>query len=98
MAKMYEDVTRRIRELQAEGKAVTRFSMVNTLDNFNLQTAGCLQCLGVFTTFTTTFEEHYPETLDQMILVNSKLALNHLEFPAENSSFISLLFRSAIYL
>jgi len=70
MAKMFEDASKRVRSLQAEGKNTTRFSMINTLDNFNIVESGCLQCLSVFTTFTSNYEENYPEMMDQMVLVN----------------------------
>lgn len=76
MAKMYEDVTTRVRELQAQGKNVTRFSMLNTLENFNLVESGCLQCLNVFIAFTNNYEENYPETMEDMVLVNSESNYN----------------------
>lgn len=72
---MLEDATARIREEQSAGRNVTRFSMVNTLENFNLVESGCLRCLSVFTAFTNNYEEHYPQTMDQMVLVNSELLL-----------------------
>jgi hypothetical protein len=74
MVKMLEDSTKKVREYQSQGKNVTRWTMLNTLENFNLIETGCLRCLGVYTSFVNNYEMHYPHMMDQLILINSKQA------------------------
>lgn len=43
--KGFEEVTHKIRQLQAKGKMVTQAVYIVNMDNFNLAQQGCLQCM-----------------------------------------------------
>ena len=60
-----------LREAQEVGKNVTRFTMLNSLEHFNLLQSGCIRCLSVYVSFANNYENFYPNMMDQLILVNS---------------------------
>lgn len=40
----FETATKRVRDLQSEGKVVTQFDFIINMENYNLAEQGCLQC------------------------------------------------------
>jgi len=71
MAYALDTGVRRVRELQAEGKNVTQWDFIINMNNFNLIQHGCIQCLPIYTTFVTNYENHFPGSADKILLLNT---------------------------
>jgi len=52
MTKMVEDATKKVRQLEEEGKNVTRWGIIYNLAYFNLVQSGCFQCKSTTTIMT----------------------------------------------
>jgi len=71
MTKAQNDGVSKVRELQAEGKNITQWDFIINMNNFNLVQHGCIQCLPIYTTFVSNYENHFPGSCDKIILLNT---------------------------
>ncbi|ODM89746.1 SEC14-like protein 2 [Orchesella cincta] len=60
-----------VRDLQQEGKNVTRLNLIIDLDGFNIRQHGCVQCLFRILDFLLLYDNNYPGTADRVIFTNT---------------------------
>jgi len=71
MAYAQEAAVRRVRELQTQGKNITQWNFIINMNNFNLVQHACVQCLPIYTTFVSNYENHFPGSADKIMLLNT---------------------------
>ncbi|ODM90083.1 SEC14-like protein 2 [Orchesella cincta] len=70
-----ESITRQIYERQEKGMNVTQMVVLGNADGFNLIQQGCPLCLPIWIQFIQLFENHYPESLDAIIIIDAPPAI-----------------------
>jgi len=68
--KAMDEATIKIREMQKEGKNVTKFFFIVNLDNFNLAQHTCAPCAAGFLQFLRSYENHFPGSADKIVMIN----------------------------
>ncbi|CAL8069485.1 unnamed protein product [Orchesella dallaii] len=71
MDKMLEEATQAVIKLQGMGKNVTQWKVILNMDGFNLIQHACPRCLPGYASFVSSYEEHYPQFADALILINN---------------------------
>ncbi|ODM88895.1 SEC14-like protein 2, partial [Orchesella cincta] len=66
-----EDAAETVRRFQSQGKNVTQFDFLVNMDNYNVITQGCGQCLQFYIALVNGGENHYPGLADKIVLINS---------------------------
>ncbi|ODM90798.1 SEC14-like protein 4 [Orchesella cincta] len=69
--KAIEDATRKVRELQYQGKNVTQWVMLLNMEGFNLRETACPSCLPYYLNFVSSYEKYYPYSVGHMVFVNT---------------------------
>lgn len=72
IAKLMEEATQGLYELQGMGINVTQWKVLLNLDGFGIRTHACTSCLSLYQTFASTYEDHYPGYADVFVLINSE--------------------------
>ncbi|ODM89048.1 SEC14-like protein 2, partial [Orchesella cincta] len=66
-----ENITGQVYERQQKGMNVTQVVVLGSAEGFNLIQHGCPICLPLWIQFVQTIESHYPEALDELIIINA---------------------------
>jgi hypothetical protein len=66
-----ERSTARVRDQQAKGANVSQWTMLLNMEGFGVNSAGCASCLTVYLAYVTKLESFYPNSLKEVILVNT---------------------------
>ncbi|CAL8112992.1 unnamed protein product [Orchesella dallaii] len=69
--KALDEVTAKIRALQREGKQITQWVSLLDMEGYAISTHGCLGCLGVYLSYVTAYENYFPGSVHDIILVNT---------------------------
>jgi len=82
-----ENLSRRIRRYQQEGRNVTQGILLIELSQFSLVKHACPQCLFRIVQFLTDYEKHYPGMADKVIFLDAPPAVQFvIELIQQNSS------------
>ncbi|ODM90691.1 SEC14-like protein 3 [Orchesella cincta] len=65
-----ENITGQVYEQQQKGMNVTQVVVLGSAEGFNLIQHGCPICLPIWIQFVQTIGSHYPEALDELIIIN----------------------------
>ncbi|ODM97022.1 SEC14-like protein 2 [Orchesella cincta] len=71
MDKLLEEATQAVITQQGMGKNVTQWKVILNLDGFSIIQHACPLCLPGYATFVSSYENHYPQYADALILLNT---------------------------
>ncbi|ODM91439.1 SEC14-like protein 2, partial [Orchesella cincta] len=69
--KALDEATAKVRSLQSEGKQVSQWTSVLDMEGYAVSTHGCFCCLGIYLSYATAYENHFPGSVHDIILVNT---------------------------
>ncbi|ODM91443.1 SEC14-like protein 2 [Orchesella cincta] len=67
----FEIATRKVRQLQAQGKNVTQWDYIINMNNYNVLQHGCVPCLPFYIYLVNSYEKHFPGNADKIMLINT---------------------------